>query len=74
MGLLVGLPLGIFRILLAVLMLVFRFGLPLLALFLIWRAVRKFRGARGYTAPKEPEFDGPVYNVDYKIVEDEKEE
>ena len=75
MGLLVGLPLGIFRILLAVLALAFRFGLPLLALFLIWRAVRKFRGgARGYTAPKEPEFDGPVYNVDYKIVEDEKEE
>ena len=75
MGLLVGLPLGIFRILLAVLALAIRFGLPLLAVFFLWRVVRKYRaGGKWQTDSKEPEFDGPVYNVDYKIVEDEKEE
>ena len=76
MGLLVGLPLGIFRILAAVFMLAVRFGLPLLALFFLWQVVKRHRGAgKSWQAPpKEPEFDGPVYRVDYKIVEDEKEE
>lgn len=74
MGLLVGLPLGIFRILLAVLMLAVRFGLPLLALLLIWRAVKKYRAPKGMwqSPPKEPEFDGPVYEVKYKVVDEEE--
>ena len=63
------------RIALAVLALAIRFGLPLLAVFFIWRVARKYRaGGKWQTDSKEPEFDGPVYNVDYKIVEDEKEE
>ena len=74
MGLLVGLPLGIFRILLAVFVLAVRFGLPLLALFLIWRVVKKYRGggAPRQSPPKEPGFDGPVYEVKYKVVDEEE--
>ena len=74
MGLLVGLPLGIFRILLAVLMLAVRFGLPLLALLLIWRVAKKYRASKGtwQSPPKEPEFDGPVYEVKYKVVDEEE--
>ena len=74
MGLLVGLPLGIFRILLAVLMLAVRFGVPLLALFLLWRVVKKYRGGGAPRQPssKEPEFDGPVYEVKYKVVDEEE--
>ena len=43
MGLLVGLPLGIFRILAAVFMLAVRFGLPLLALFFLRQVVKRRR-------------------------------
>ena len=55
-------------------MLAVRFGLPLLALFLIWRVVKKYRGggAPRQTPPKEPEFDGPVYEVKYKVVDEEE--
>ena len=76
MGWLVGLPLGIFRILFAVVLLAVRFAVPLLVLFLLWRAYKRYRAAgQGWQKPpKEPEFDGPVYEVDYKIVEEEKEE
>ena len=61
MGWLVGLPLGIFR-------------LPLSFLALALRlAVRRRReeGPAMHQAPKEPEFDGPVYTVDYEDVKDE---
>ena len=72
MGLLVGLPLGIFKILLSLVLLALRFALPLLVLFFLWRAVKKSRG-RAAPPPNEPEFDGPVYTVDYKIVDEEDE-
>ena len=76
MGWLVGLPLGIFRILFSILMLAVRFAVPLAVVILVVVLVRKYRAAqKGWQEPpKEPEFDGPVYEVDYKIVEDEKEE
>lgn len=76
MGWLVGLPLGIFRVLFSVLLLAVRFALPLAAVFIAWRVYRRYRAARGnwQAPPKEPEFDGPVYEVDYKIVEEGKEE
>ena len=74
MGWLVGLPLGIFKILLSLAVLAFRFAVPLAVLVLLvvlWRKHRRMR--REWNAPPgEEKFDGPVYNVDYKIVEDEE--
>ena len=67
MGWLVGLPLGIFKILLSLAVLAFRFAVPLgvlVLLVVLWRKHRRMR--------REWKFDGPVYNVDYKIVEDEE--
>ena len=72
MGLLVGLPLGIFKILLSLVLLALRFALPLLVLFFLWRAVKKNR-AGASQPPDEPEFNGLVYTVDYKIVDEEEE-
>ena len=74
MGWLVGLPLGIFKILLSLAVLAFRFAVPLgvlVLLVVLWRKHRRMR--REWNAPPgEEQFDGPVYNVDYKIVEDEE--
>ena len=49
---------------------------PLAVLWLVRRlmlAVRRRReeGPAMHQAPKEPEFDGPVYTVDYEDVKDE---
>ena len=71
MGWLVGLPLGIFRVLFTVLLLAVRLALPAAVVWLLWRLYKRRREG----APREPDFDGPVYTVeDYKIVEAEKEE
>ena len=72
MGLLVGLPLRLFHIVFGLL----RFVWPLAVLWLVRRlllAVRRRReeGPAMHQAPKEPEFDGPVYTVDYEDVKDE---
>lgn len=71
MGLLVGLPLKIFYILFTVL----RFAWPLLLALLVYVIRRKLRNR---VAPAqsgaERDFDGPVVEVDYQVVEDEKEE
>lgn len=72
MGWLVGLPLGIFRILFVVLMFAVRFAVPLAVVFIAWKVYKRYRGVKN--GQQEPEFDGPVYEVDYQIVEDEKEE
>ena len=71
MALLVGLPLKLFHILFVLL----RFLWPLV-LILATRWLLK-RLKTGAAAPRqrnvraeEPDFDGPVYTVDYKIVED----
>ena len=72
MGWLVGLPLGLFRLLFAAL----RLALPLLVLLAVIVLVRRFlRQKNGPqtedTRTKEPEFHGPVYTVDYEEVKDE---
>ena len=73
MGWLVGLPLGIFRVLFTVLLLAVRFAVPLAAVFLVWRLVKRYRANGSAAASKEPEFDGPVYEVDYKLVDEDEE-
>lgn len=72
MGWLVGLPLGLFRLLFVLV----RFLLPLIVLivvlFLLRRFLRQRRdGQTDRTSPKEPEFRGPVYTVDYEEVKEE---
>ena len=67
-----GLPLRLFHIVFVLL----RFLWPLAVLWLVRRlllAVRRCReeGPAMHQAPKEPEFDGPVYTVDYEDVTDE---
>ncbi len=70
MGLLVGLPLKIFYLLFTIL----RFAWPILVVLLVYVIRRKLRNR---VAParntKEQDFDGPVVEVDYQVV-DEKEE
>lgn len=74
MGWLVGLPLGIFRLLLGLVMLVIRLAVPIAILVVIVILVRRARRAqtpRQEEARKEPHFDGPVYTADYREVEEE---
>lgn len=72
MGLLVGLPLKIFALLFTLI----RLALPVLIIvgvILLLRALaRRRNGQAGYTEKKskEPEFDGPVYTVDYEEVDE----
>ena len=77
MGWLVGLPLGIFKLLFTVVMLAVRFALPLALIVVIFVVLRR-RGAGSHVKgkaekPREPEFHGPVYTVDYKEVKDDKD-
>lgn len=73
MGLLVGLPLKLFYLLFTLI----RLALPVLVvvgLILVLRAVaRRRNGQTGYSEKKakEPEFNGPVYTVDYEEVDEE---
>ena len=71
MGLLVGLPLRLFHIVFVLL----RFLWPLVVLWLARQLLlavrRREEGPAVHQAPKEPEFDGPVYTVDYEDVQDE---
>ena len=71
MGLLVGLPLKLFSIVFVAL----RFLWPVLLLLLALWLVKKLR-ARQYEPrqekTKEPEFDGPVYTVDYEDVPEDE--
>ena len=70
MGLLGGLPLKIFYLLFAVL----RFAWPLLLALLVYGIRRKLRNRAAPSWNKqEQDFDGPVVEVDYQVV-DEKEE
>ena len=77
MSWLVGLPLGIFKLLVGLVMLVLRLAVPILLVAVIVYLARRFYRQPprqdGPSAPKEPHFDGPVYTVDYEDV-DEKEE
>ena len=74
MGLLVGLPLKIFMLLVTLI----RLALPVLVVvgvILLLRAMARRRGGSrtGYreNKAKEPEFDGPVYTVDYEEVDED---
>lgn len=76
MGWLVGLPLGIFRLLFSLLMLALRLAVPVAIIVVIVVLYRQKTGAHTeqphQEKPKEPEFDGPVYTVDYEEVEDDE--
>ena len=72
MGLLVGLPLKIFYMLFTVL----RFAWPLLivlAVALIRRRLRGGAGAYRKSSGTDADFDGPVVEVDYEVVDDKEE-
>ena len=75
MGWLVGLPLGIFRLLLSLVMLALRLAVPIAVIVVLVMLYRRSKGASAgqprQEKPREPEFDGPVYTVDYEEVDDD---
>ena len=74
MGWLVGLPLGIFRLLFGFLALALRLAVPIaliVALVVLYRR-SKGGGQTKQEMPREPEFKGPVYTVDYKEVDEDE--
>lgn len=73
MGWLVGLPLGLFRLLGGGVLLAVRIFWPVLLGLAAAALVRRMRRRRKRTArkerpPREPHFDGPVYTVEYQEV------
>ena len=74
MGWLVGLPLGIFRLLLSFLMLALRLAVPIAVIVVLVVLYRRSKGGGQprQEKPKEPEFKGPVYTVDYKEVDEDE--
>ena len=76
MGWLVGLPLGLFRLLGSILLVALRFAVPTLlivAVILVARRLKKTSARYRDQDKQEPKFHGPVYTVDYKEVDDEDE-
>ena len=75
MSWLVGLPLGLFRLLGGILLVALRFAVPILILAAVVLLVRHLRrrSSRGRTedGEQEPKFHGPVYTVDYREVDDD---
>ena len=75
MGLLVGLPLGIFRLLFTLVMLALRLAVPIVIIVVLVVLYRRKTGNRTERPrrekPKEPKFDGPVYTVDYEEVDED---
>ena len=72
MGLLVGLPLKLFSILFGLL----RLAWPVLLVLLVLHILRRRKGQPAHREPeqqKEPEFNGPVYTVDYEEVDSEEQ-
>ena len=74
MGLLVGLPLGIFRLLFALVMLVLRLAVPIAVIVVLVVLYRRSKGGGQpkQETPREPEFKGPVYTVDYEEVDEDE--
>ena len=75
MGWLVGLPLGIFRLLFSLVMLALRLAVPIAVIVVLVVLYRRSKGASAeqprQAKSEEPEFDGPVYTVDYEEVDDD---
>ena len=74
MGWLVGLPLGFFRLLFGFLALALRLAVPIaliVALVVLYRR-SKGGGQPRQEKPREPEFKGPVYTVDYREVDEDE--
>ena len=73
MGWLVGLPLGIFRLLLSFLALALRLAVPIAVIVVLVILYRRSKGGGQprQEKPQEPEFKGPVYTVDYEEVDDD---
>ena len=72
MGLLVGLPLKLFSILFGLL----RLAWPVLLVLLVLHVLRRRKAQavhRESERQKEPEFNGPVYTVDYEEVDSEEQ-
>lgn len=79
MGWLVGLPLGLFRLLGGILLVALRFAVPILILVAVILVVRHLRRRSAqYRAEdedrREPKFHGPVYTVDYEEVPDSEDQ
>ena len=79
MGWLVGLPLGLFRLLGSILLVALRSAVPTLTLVGVTLGVRhRRRRPAGYRAEdedrREPKFHGPVYTVDYEEVPDSEDQ
>ena len=69
MGLLVGLPLKLFHIVFVLV----RLAWPLLLIALaVWLIRRKRGGARPIRRGRKAEFDDPVVEVDYEVVDEEE--
>ena len=76
MGLLVGLPMTLFRLLGGILLVALRLAVPILlivAVILVARRLKKTSARYRDQDKQEPKFHGPVYTVDYKEVDDEDE-
>ena len=77
MGLLVGLPMGIFRLLFSLIMLALRLAVPIAVIVVLVMLYRRSRGARAEQPRRqknqEPEFRGPVYTVDYEEVDGDED-
>ena len=76
MGWLLGLPLGIFRLLLGFLTLALRLAVPIAIVVVLVVLYRRSKGVQTgqpkREKPKEPEFKGPVYTVDYEEVDEDE--
>ena len=76
MGWLVGLPLGIFRLLFSLAMLALRLAVPIVIIVVLVMLYRRSKGVQTGQSkretPKEPEFKGPVYTVDYEEVDEDE--
>ena len=74
MGWLVGLPLGIFRLLLGFLALALRLAVPIAVIVVLVILYRRSKGGGQprQEKPREPEFKGPVYTVDYEEVDEDE--
>ena len=74
MGWLVGLPLGLFRLLGSILLVALRFAVPILILVAVILVVRHVRRRSARYRAQEPKFHGPVYTVDYEEVPDSEDQ